>query len=164
MSLFDAIMEGYLNSQEVLNEDVIYDDNRYTIAVDSTKGNTGQGASYFKFYDKKKKEISRILVTEPSYTRPHRNSGRTNRGGERVKSSDNLTETQKKNLVKILNSKPTTGKYKDMDNTYQAVVYAANKLANIPDSEIEKYKDKSPEDTPRNIIPYNMEMPDYMNL
>ena len=160
MSLFDTIME----SSGLLLEYVIYDDNKYTIAIDATKGNTGQGASYFKFYDKKKKEIARILVTEPNYTIPHRNSNRTNRGGENVKSSDNLTNSQKKNLIKILKSKPNNGQFKNMNNTYQAVAYAANKVSNIPEEEIEKYKDSSLDETPRNIIPYNMDMPDYMEL
>lgn len=160
MGFASIIIESY----GFIFEDVIYDSDRYKIAVDTTHGNTGQGSSYFKFYDKRNKEIARILITEPTYTRAHKNDSKTSRGGEKLKSTTTLSNTQKKKLIEILKEKPNNGEYKNMDNTYQAVAYAANKVSHVSKTDIKKYKDSNLEDTPQNIIPYNMEMPNYMEL
>lgn len=51
MSMFDSIIENC----DIVIEGLIYSDSNYMVAVDNTQGNKGQGASYFKFYDKKEK-------------------------------------------------------------------------------------------------------------
>lgn len=160
MSMFDSIIEN----SDIIVEGLVYSDDNYMIAVDNTQGHKGQGVSYFKFYDKKKNEIARILITEPKYIE-HKNSSKTNRGGNPVKSTTNLNSTQKKALMKILNKESNTGNYKNMDiSTYKAAILTANEYSGVSKKDIEKYKDSTLDDTPRNIIPYNMKMPDYMDL
>ena len=49
-------------------------------------------------------------------------------------------------------------------STYKAAILTANEYSGVSKKDIEKYKDSTLDDTPRNIIPYNMKMPDYMDL
>lgn len=163
MSITDSIMEEYMNKNNSINEATVYNKNGIKLSVNTTSGATGQGASYFKYHDTKKHRVCRIIVTEPEYT-VHRNSAKTSGGKEKEKNFK-LSEPQKRELMSILNSEPDE-RYKELGLTtvYSAIAYEANKAAHVPLSDIEKYKNKSLDDTPQRVIPYNMEIPDYTEL
>lgn len=162
MGIMQSIMEEYLN-KNIINEATVYNKNGVKLSLNTTSGATGQGASYFKYHDTKKHKVCRIIVTEPEYT-VHRNSAKTS-GGKEKEENFTLSETQKRKLMDILNSTPDK-KYTDIGigTVYAAIAYEANKAAHVSQSDIEKYKDSSLEDTPQGIIPYNMDIPDYTEL
>lgn len=162
MTLIQEIAKNYI-SIKLIDEATIYNKNGIKLSVNTTSGATGQGASYFKYHDTKKHRVCRIIVTEPKYT-IHRNSSKT-AGGKEKEVNFKLSEFQKRELIKILNSEPDE-KYKTLGikTVYAAIAYEANKAAHISLDDIEKYKDSLIQDTPQNIIPYNMDIPNYANL
>ena len=172
---------GYEISKEIIEENSVfgyineisfYRDSKYEVAVDNSKtGSYGFGSSYFKYYfvRKTKNYVARLLLCKAEFTSAeHDNSYRTTRGGRHInlKNAKYLNSEESDILINILQSSCTNKYYIDLGATtiYSALIINSNEYAGVSKSDMDKYKDYSPDKCPRPILPYNCQIPDYRNI